>query len=77
MHTINPPPPYHYGLVDTHIDTLQVGCIIEHDGKHMTVGKNDLHTGGFMGTTVFGDSYHCGHKPVKKVIIKTAPRSVR
>ena len=70
MHNINPPPPYNYEITDTHISTIHAGCIVEHDGKHMTIGNGDINTGGFMGTTIFGDSYHSGHKLVKKVIIK-------
>jgi hypothetical protein len=63
--------PYHYDIVDTHIDNIFTGCVIEHNGKHMTVCKNDIKTGGFMGSSIFGDSYNSGYKPVKKVIIKS------
>ena len=72
MHNINPPPPYNYEIVDTHISDIFAGCTVEHDGKHMTVGNSDINKDGFMGTTLFGDSYHSGHKPVKKIIIKKA-----
>lgn len=69
MHNISPLPPYNYEIVDTHINAIHTGCIVEHDNKHMTVGNSDINSGGFMGTTLFGDSYHGGNKPVKKVVL--------
>jgi hypothetical protein len=51
-----------------HITTIQAGDAIEHEGRWMTVCAKDIKTGGFMGTTIFGDSYRMGHVQVKKAI---------
>lgn len=49
-----------------HITTIRAGDTIEHEGQLRTVCACDIKTGGFMGTTIFGDSYHMGHKKVNK-----------
>lgn len=60
---------YKYRIELVHIDTIKVGdTIIYEDGQMRTVCKNNIKYGGFMGTTLFGDSYRSGHKKVKKVI---------
>ena len=59
-----------YKLKDVHISLIGSGDTIEHEGKIMTVCKKDIRRGG-VGLSVFGDSYHSGHKPVKKVIFLT------
>ena len=46
-----------------HISTVKSGDIILHNGKPKTVGSKDIKSG-FMGTTVFGDSYRLGTVPV-------------
>jgi len=51
-----------------HIDLLKAGDTILHDGKEMTVCNKDLKRGGFMGTSVFGDSYKSGYQPVIRVL---------
>jgi hypothetical protein len=53
-----------------HIDEIKPGDTIEHNGEVRTVCPKNIKTG-FMGTSVFGDSYHSGHKLVTKV---TFPR---
>jgi hypothetical protein len=50
-----------------HIDEIRSGDTVVHEGKVMTVGKKDISKGGFMGTTLFGDSYMCGYRLVTKV----------
>ena len=53
---------------DTHISKIVVGdIVINRNGDTVTVGNKDLKKG-FMGTTLFGDSYKLGTVPVKKVI---------
>jgi hypothetical protein len=48
-----------------HIDTVRVGQIVRcPDGLDRTVGVNDLKRGGFMGTTLWGDSYKSGTSAV-------------
>lgn len=52
------------------IHDVRVWDTVEHQGKLMTVGINDLKYGEFMGLTLFGDSYALGHKPVKLVTLE-------
>lgn len=59
-----------YSIVPTHIDQIRVGDVVEIDGILKTVGKNNLKCG-FMGTTLWGDSYKCGTVPVPKAVIHT------
>lgn len=48
-----------------HIDLVQIGDVVEcEDGHSRTVGRGDLKKGGFTGTTLWGDSYWSGYKPV-------------
>jgi len=50
--------------VQIHINQLRPGDTIIHNGKEMTVSKNNIKECSFMGRSVFGDCYHSGHKPV-------------
>lgn len=50
-----------------HISEIRSGDTVVHNDKTMTVSNNDISKGGFMGTTLFGDSYMCGHRLVTKV----------
>ena len=54
---------------ETHIDNIRVGDVILHNGKEMTVCAKDITRDQFMGTSLFGDCYMSGYKPVKKVIL--------
>lgn len=57
------------GFKEVHISTVVAGDTIEHYGVVKTVCASDIgKTDGFMGTTVFGDSYCMGYKPVLKAI---------
>lgn len=47
-----------------HIDDVRVGDTVLHNGEEKTVSKCNIKTGGFCGTTLFGDSYNCGYKKV-------------
>ena len=53
-----------------HISTIKAGDTIIHNGKESTVCKKDITIGGFMGTSVFGDSYRSGTKLVEAVLYK-------
>lgn len=55
-------------IQDTHISIIRSGDTVLHNGKVITVCNNDIKSG-FMGITLFGDSYRSGRVPVKKVII--------
>lgn len=46
-----------------HVSDIKVGDCIEHQGKLMTVCNKDIKRG-FMGITIFGDSYRSGRAPV-------------
>ena len=51
-----------------HIDTVRVGDVVRcTDGVDRTVGPQNLKRGGFMGTTLWGDSYKCGTTAVELV----------
>jgi len=51
-----------------HISNISAGDTICHNGKISTVSRNNIKRDSFMGTTLFGDSYHLGHTPVEKVV---------
>jgi len=50
-----------------HIDDIRAGDTVEIDGVLKTVCPADIKTGGFMGTTLFGDSFRSGTMAVVKV----------
>lgn len=60
-----------YFIEPVHISTIAPGDTIEHNGCLITVCKSDIKTGGFCGTTLFGDSYNMGYRKVAKAIITT------
>lgn len=51
-----------------HISQIRAGDTIVHNGQLTTVCANNIKTGGFCGTTLFGDSYRSGTKAVDKVV---------
>jgi len=54
-----------------HIDQVQPGdCIQCTDGELRTINKSHIKRGGFMGTTIWGDSYFLGNIKVKKILFK-------
>lgn len=54
-----------YETVESHIDMIRPGDTVLHNGELRTVGKSDIKCGGFMSTTLFGDSYRLGTVHVK------------
>jgi hypothetical protein len=59
-----------YKIIDVHISTIRKGDTIQcKDGFVRTVGANNIKKGGFMGDSIFGDSYKLGTEQVKKVLI--------
>lgn len=60
---------FNYTLKEKNINDIRPGDTVFHNGHVRTVCKNNIEYGGFMGTTVFGDSYHSGYKPVIKILI--------
>jgi len=63
---------YLYDIKEVHISTIKWGdTVMCNDGHMRTVGKTDISYGGFMGSSLFGDSHKLGRIPVKKIIFKT------
>jgi hypothetical protein len=58
-------------IKEVHISQISAGDTIHHGGAVRTVCGKDIKKGGFMGTSIFGDSYMSGHKLVKRVLIVT------
>lgn len=57
-----------------HISSLKVGDVVRHNGREMTVGRGDIRIG-FMGRTLFGDSYRLGSDPVVLVTYQLDEKS--
>jgi len=64
-------------IIDTHIADIQAGDTIMHQGKEKTVGRSNIKSDIFMGTSLFGDTYKSGHEPVKKIVYKKFIRGMR
>ena len=60
-------PAMEYEIVDTHIDYIQAGDTVLHEGKMKTVCQKDVKLCSFIGKTLFGDSYCSGREPVELV----------
>ena len=57
----------HQIVVPVHKNRIVAGdVIICPDGKERTVCPKNIRYGSFMGVTIFGDSYHLGHKLVPR-----------
>lgn len=54
-----------------HISKIRPGDVVEVGGVHKTVSPGDIRQG-FMGRTLWGDSYRLGTVPVRRVLIKRA-----
>lgn len=61
-----------YETVTSHIDMIRPGDTVLHNGELRTVCKSDIKSGGFMGVTLFGDSYRLGTVPVHLARIRRA-----
>lgn len=60
-----------YVVTPTHINLIRPGDTIEVDGHLKTVSPGAIGKG-FMGKTLWGDSYRLGTLPVRRAVIKTA-----
>lgn len=60
-----------YHIKEVHIDDIRVGDVVEIDGVLKTVSHENIRKGGFMGSSLWGDSYRMGTKLVKLAIIET------
>jgi hypothetical protein len=55
-------------IVHVHKDRIVTGDVIVcPDGKECTVCQKDIRYNSLMGVTIFGDSYHGGHKLVPRL----------
>lgn len=56
-------------IILVHKNRIVAGdVIICPDGKERTVCQKDIQYNSLMGVTIFGDSYHAGHKLVPRSI---------
>lgn len=55
---------FNFGLRVIHISGIRQGDTVVHNGEALTVSGNNIKRDSFMGTSIFGDSYNIGHKPV-------------
>jgi hypothetical protein len=53
---------------EVHVSDIKVGDCIEHQGRLMTVCRKDIKKG-FMGLTIFGDSYRLG----RQLVVRATP----
>ena len=61
-----------YEIIKTNIAIIKPGDCIMENGVMVTVSSNHIKRDTFLGTTLRGDSYSGGYKPVLKVVIKRA-----
>lgn len=57
-----------YIIEKTHISNINVGDTIMHYGEMKTISGTNIKGDSFMGKTLFGDSYHSGHKLIDRII---------
>ena len=57
-------------ILEVHISSISIGdtIICDSDGLERTVGKGNIKRDGFMGISIFGDTYRLGTILVKKVL---------
>jgi len=58
-----------YEIIKAHISQIRPGDTVLQNEELKTVGKKDIKKDSLLGVTLFGDSYHAGHKPVLKAEI--------
>lgn len=63
-----------HAIRPVHISTIKPGDTVEHAGHLKTVCAADLKQSGFMGLTLFGDSYRLGTLPVRLAVLQGATR---
>lgn len=58
---------YDLKIVNAHISDIYVGDTVIYDGHIRTLTRADFATG-FVGNTIYGDSYKLGLEPVQLVL---------
>jgi hypothetical protein len=57
-----------FRVVHVHKDRIIAGDVIVcPDGRERTVCQGDIRYNSLMGVTIFGDSYHAGHKLIPRI----------
>lgn len=65
-----------YEVAETHISDIKGGDTVVHNGHLKTVSACNLTRDNFLGTMLFGDSYHGGRMLVKKAdVYRALPNS--
>ena len=59
-----------FDIVETHVSDIKHGDTILEKGEMVTVSRNYIKRDPLLGTTIRGNSYHGGSKPVLKAVIK-------
>lgn len=59
-----------YDIVETHVSDIKHGDTIIENGELVTVSRNYIKRDPLLGTTIRGNSYNGGRKPVLKAVIK-------
>lgn len=52
-----------------HISLIRSDDTVLHEGQVQTVGPKDIKHNHFMGSTLFGDSYILGFRPVQRLVM--------
>ena len=53
-----------------HIDEIEIGDTVFHEGQVKTISSYNLKKDKFMGPTIDGDSYNIGHKQVIRLKLR-------
>lgn len=56
-------------------EEIKHGDVILHNGKEMTVSRENIKFSSFMGRTIFGDSYNLGNKKVLRGFYNDASKA--
>ena len=59
-----------YIATPCHINTIKPGDTVLHLGQLITMSPSTLKRGGFLGTTIQGDSYRAGSIPALRVVFQ-------
>ena len=59
-----------YDIIEKNINYVKAGDTILHNNELKTLTWQNIKYNEFMGLSIFGDNYQCGHKKVKVVMFK-------
>ena len=55
----------------TNVSNIRFGDTVVHHGQVKTVCKDNIKYGGFMGSSLWGDSYRSGMDPAIRILVKS------